>query len=80
MRLEFWVGLGLRESQNHIPCRDFESFGLPNPLYFNMVRDPFERFRSRFQWTRADFQARFWYANLHYLEPDASPGGRVPFQ
>ena len=59
---------------------DFESFGLQNPLYFNVVRDPFQRFRSRFHWTRADFQAPFWYAYLHYLEPDASPAGRTPFE
>ena len=64
----------------HFHSSDFESFGLPSPLYFNVVRDPFERFRSRFHWSRAEFQAPFWYAYFHYLEPDASPAGRIPFE
>ncbi len=67
----------LSASLNNAPdfCLDFQSFrpSRPPPLYFNTVRDPYERFRSRFKWIRSKFQAKFWHKNFANLEPEADP-------
>ena len=32
---------------------DFEAIsGLPNPLYFSVLRDPVSRFKSKWMWSR----------------------------
>ena len=36
----------------HLHFMDFSKFGAPVPYYFNQVRDPANRFRSRFYWRR----------------------------
>ena len=63
----------------HIHFIDFSDFGLPMPYYFNQVRDPVERFRSRFYWTRANFQAKDWYRDFWMIEPEADPQKLLSF-
>jgi len=53
---------------NHVHFIDFtEHGGAKQPIYFNMVRDPYKR---------ADFQAKSWFRDYHLIEPDADPRGR----
>ena len=36
----------------HVHFIQFEDFGEENPLYFNLLRDPVDRFVSNFWWRR----------------------------
>jgi len=62
---------------NHVHYIDFTDHGIPKqPVYFNTVRDPYDRFKSRYYWHRKDFQAKGWFKNYHLIEPDADPRDR----
>ena len=64
--------------KNHL-LLDFTQFGVSKqPIYFNTVRDPYDRFKSRYYWHRVDYQALRWFNNYHLIEPD--PRGIMDFR
>ena len=47
-----------------------EEYGLArHPAYFGVMRDPVDRFKSRFQWCRSELKAKICLDKIRYYEP-----------
>ena len=59
---------------NHIHWVNFTEFNNINPVYFNSVRDPIDRYESRFNYQRQDgFNNHAFFGSMQKMEPEGVP-------